>query len=162
MIPMQVYNTSFGHRMETSPPRGPGGPPSMFSSVDSGRSRIIRQYPPRGHRRRFPALMVGSSWISNSDTSQGPRHRHFLVLMVDDLGSLAPTPPRGPPSMFSCIHGGRSQITSSGTSQGPIIDVFCVHGGTSGSPTPAPPRVSSSTFSSLDSGRSRISSSSNS
>jgi hypothetical protein len=45
----------------------------MFLSVDGGRSRIYC-----------------------SGTSQGPRHRCFLALMVDALGSTVPAPPRGP------------------------------------------------------------------
>jgi hypothetical protein len=59
--------------------RLPGGPPSMFSSVDGGRS-----------------------WISSSGTaSQGGCRQCFLALMVGALGSPAPaSPPGGPPSMF--------------------------------------------------------------
>jgi hypothetical protein len=51
----------------------PGGPPSMFLSVDGGRS-----------------------WIPSSGTSQGVHHQRFLALMVDASGSTAPAPPRGP------------------------------------------------------------------
>jgi hypothetical protein len=40
MIPMQVYNMSFGHQTETGPPTGARGPLSMFSIVDGGRCRI--------------------------------------------------------------------------------------------------------------------------
>jgi hypothetical protein len=45
----------------------------MFSSVDDGRFQI-----------------------SNSGTSQGGHHQHFLALMVGAPKSLALAPPRGP------------------------------------------------------------------
>jgi hypothetical protein len=48
-----------------------GAPPSTFLTVDGGRSQI-----------------------SNAGTSQGARRRHFLALMVDAPGSIAPAPPR--------------------------------------------------------------------
>jgi hypothetical protein len=66
----------------SSAPAPPGGrrrrflafrPPSMFLSVDGGRSRIF-----------------------SSGTSQGARRQRFLALMVDAPGSSAPAPPRGP------------------------------------------------------------------
>jgi hypothetical protein len=58
IMPMQVYNTPLGFQMGTGPPplRGPPrGPTVDIFYVDDGRSRI-----------------------TNSDTSQGGRRRHFL------------------------------------------------------------------------------------
>jgi hypothetical protein len=55
------------------PLRALGGLPSIFLSIDGGRSRIF-----------------------SSDTTQGARRRHFLALMVDAPGSPTPAPPRRP------------------------------------------------------------------
>jgi hypothetical protein len=60
-------------RSTSAPSRGP---PSMFSSVDGGRSRILRQHLPGGRHQRFLALMVGAPEFSDS-TSQGPGSQTF-------------------------------------------------------------------------------------
>jgi hypothetical protein len=65
----------------------------------------------------FLTLMVGDP-RSPSAPARGARHRCFLALIVDALGSPALTPPRGPPSMFLSVDGGRSRISGSRTSQG--------------------------------------------
>jgi hypothetical protein len=99
---------------DQTPPRGPGGPPSMFFSVDGGHS-----------------------WISGT-ASQGAYRRHFLALMVGAPGSLT-QPPRAPPSTSLSIDRGRSRISVT-TSQGashrcPLVLMV----GAPGSPS-APPR----------------------
>jgi hypothetical protein len=81
----------------------------MILSVDGGRSRIY-----------------------SSGTSQGARHRCFLVLMVDTPGSPALTPPGGASSIFFSVGGGCSRIYSCDTSQGGPLSMFlCVDGGRS-------------------------------
>jgi hypothetical protein len=72
-MPMQFYTTPFGSRMGIGPPppRGLGGPPSLFLSVDGGRSQN-----------------------SSSNTPRGPTADVFM-LIVGSPGSVAPAPPRG-------------------------------------------------------------------
>jgi hypothetical protein len=118
----------------------PGDPPSMFLSVDGGRSRISVSTHQGSHHQSFLALMVGApesiapaplrgplstffsidggcSWIYSSDTSQGGHCRCFLALMVGAPGSIAPAPPRGPTIDVFSVDGGHSQISVS-TRQG--------------------------------------------
>jgi hypothetical protein len=88
------------------PPWGPGDSSSTFLSIDGGRS-----------------------WISSSDTSQGVRHRHFLALMVDALGSPA-LPPRGSAVdvYYDDVGAPRSWLAPT---RGPAVNIFYVDGGCS-------------------------------
>jgi hypothetical protein len=102
------HSTVVDHGWRSDPPRGTGGQPSMFLSVDGG-----------------PSLMY------NSDTSQGPRRRCFLALMVGAPGSSS-APPRGLAVDVCCVDGGHSWISSSNTSQGGPPSMFLsVDGGRS-------------------------------
>jgi hypothetical protein len=99
-----------------------GGPPSMFLSVDGGRSRISSFGISWGPAVDVFSIDGGRSRISSSGPSRGPVVDVFLVLMVGAPGSPAPTPSRGPPSMFHSVDGGRSRIFSSDTSRGPPLN----------------------------------------
>jgi hypothetical protein len=166
MIPMQVYNTSFKHWMETGPTPPPhgslaarrrhflalmvgapeffgstsqGGPLSMIASVDGGCSRISSSGTSQGaSHRHFTALMVGAHGpLAPAPAPRGAHRQRFTTLMVGAPGPPAlAPPPRGRSSMFYSIDGGHSQTSSSDTSQG----------------------GPSSTFYSVDGGRSRTSS----
>jgi hypothetical protein len=79
--------------------------------------------------------------IYSSITSQEAHHRRFLVLMVADFGSLAPTPPRGSVIDDFNVDGGHFQMYSSGTSQVACHQCFlALMVGALGSPAPAPLR----------------------
>jgi hypothetical protein len=117
-----------------------GGSPLTFLSVDGGRCRIYISGTSQGSAVDIFYVDGGHSWITIS-TSQGPRRRRFLALMVGATGSTAPTPPKGPPSMFLSLNGGHSQIYSSGTSLGACHRCFlALMVGAPGSTAPAPPR----------------------
>jgi hypothetical protein len=73
----------------------PGGPPSMFSNVDGGRSRNSSSSASQEPSSTFLSVGGGRSCIFSFGTSQGVRSRHFLMLMVGASGSLAPALPRG-------------------------------------------------------------------
>jgi hypothetical protein len=134
--------------------RLPGATPSMFYSVDGGRSRSLAPAPPRG-----PVIdVLQHLW------------RALLDLQLRHL-------PGSPPSMFYSIDSGRSGTSSSDTSQGAHHQHFCIDGGrsrTSGTasqgahhrrfttlmvtapePLALPPRGPPSTFYSVDGGHSR-------
>jgi hypothetical protein len=106
IIPMQVYNTPSGSRMEIGPSLSPlppviGGLPLTFFALMVGTPGSPTA-PPRGATLTFFTLMV-SATVSPS------------------------APPRGPPSMSLSVDGGRSQI-SVNTSQGGAINIFHVDG----------------------------------
>jgi hypothetical protein len=92
-------------RSQISSSGTPRGPPSLFLSVDGGRS-----------------------WITSSSNSRGARRQCFLALMVGVPGSPAPAPPEGPPSTSSA-----SVVAAAGpadnTPRGPTIHVFNFGGG---------------------------------
>jgi hypothetical protein len=65
----------------------------------------------------------GRSQIYSSDTSQGPRRRCFLALMVDAPGSPAPAPPRGTVVDNFNIDGVCSGFTAPAPLRGHDIDI---------------------------------------
>jgi hypothetical protein len=73
IMPMQVYNTHLGFWIGTDPPPpprgGPGCPALVFFTlmVDAPGSLSA---PPRGPPSMFLSVDGGRSWFSNSDTSQ--------------------------------------------------------------------------------------------
>jgi hypothetical protein len=99
----------------------------------------LRQHPPGGPLSMFVALMVDDLG-SPLPSSQGARHRCFLVLMVDVLGSTTLAPPKKPIIDVCYVDGGHSQIFVS-TSQGVHHRCFLtLMVDAPGSPAPAPPR----------------------
>jgi hypothetical protein len=73
----------------------------MFSNVDGERSRI-----------------------SSSGTSQGGRHRYFLMLMVGAPGSPAPTPPRRRRQCFLALVVDATGSLASTPPKGSTVNVF--------------------------------------
>jgi hypothetical protein len=91
------FNINGGHSL-ISVSTCQGGPPSMFSSVDDGCSRIFNSGTHYGGRRRhFIALMVGAPRCPAPAPTRLGRRQRFLALMVDAPGSPALAPPKGPP-----------------------------------------------------------------
>jgi hypothetical protein len=118
------------HGWRTNPPWA-REPAVDVCHVDGGRSRISVRTP-RGLAVDVYHVDGGRSRISIR-TSQGAHGRHFLTLMMDAIGSLAPAPRRGggPPSMFSNVHGGRPWILWQHLPEGPPSTFFNVDGGRS-------------------------------
>jgi hypothetical protein len=72
----------------------PRGLPSMFLSVDGGRSRILSHHLLGGPPSMFLSVDGGCSQILRHRLPGG-RHRCFFMLMVDAPGSSS-SPPKGP------------------------------------------------------------------
>jgi hypothetical protein len=119
-----MFSSVHGERSRILHQHPPGGPSSIFSSIDGGRSRIFSSITSQGAPSTFLALMVATPGSLAPSPPRGAHHRRFLAFMVDALESPAPVPLRGPPSMFFSVNGGCSQISSSGTLQGGSLSMF--------------------------------------